>query len=398
MKTKYLNFLISIFLVLLACSADQNPLSSESTKGIVSSSERILPRVTDIIPSDKGQLSDQDVVSAGTQGTIEIEFNEHMDSNTINLENIKIRKIDGPEITGSELTYYANRKLVIIQNNLFPPRSAYLINISPKIKDLNGNPLDGNNNGTDDGEYDEFVSQFYTSGGNSYLKDFTPPRISSWSPTGNGNLRSPSIRLNFTTSDLDTTTLNTLNIQLANSETGGRVDLTKVYVSDAQARFIPSDPLEYGKRYTVTVKALAIKDLEGNSLDTDEDGVSLPTEKDFTWEFIVTDGPNTDGTPPQVNRVNTLSDRAEITFNEEMDKNTFTLDNIRFFDNDGYIPGLIEPNISGSMVIYYFDRMKFGTVKYYISMEVTDKAGNKLDGDKDGIGGEPGEDDYSSLP
>ena len=158
MNTRYYLLAISLIFLGLACTAERNPLSGDFSDQMMLSGEKTPPKVSAISPADKSQISDSDPETAGVQGKIEIEFNEYMDSKTINKQNITVQINDGPMITDFTLSYITHQKLAVIGIDLLPPRSACMIKLSSQIADKSGNPLDGNKNGVNDGEYDGFIS------------------------------------------------------------------------------------------------------------------------------------------------------------------------------------------------------------------------------------------------
>ena len=131
MKTRYCLLAISLVFLGLACNADRNPLSNQLSDQMMLSGEKLQPRVLAVTPADKSQISDSDPETAGVQGKIEIEFNEYMDSKTINKQNITIQINDGPMITDLNVTYIIHQKLAVIQSSLLPPRSASLTSTFP---------------------------------------------------------------------------------------------------------------------------------------------------------------------------------------------------------------------------------------------------------------------------
>lgn len=396
MKTIYAIILTCVF-IYLTCEVNENPLKVQDSDSALSLKSQTLPKVKSINPANKWQLEDQDPLMSGIQGKIVIEFTEYMDSSTINLNNISIKVIDGPIPIGTRIKYVPFRKTVILENDLLPIRSAFLLEMS-KVTDIHGNPLDGNGNGVYDEDHDVFTSQFYTSGGSDKLLDLDCPTITNWQPRGNFVPVDPTIRIDFASSGMDTLTLNADNILLEESETSFQVSLSRTFVSMNSVEFTPNFELESGTKYKVVVHSTWVKALNGKTLDIDGDGAGLPTEDNFMWEFITKPDTGIDATPPQVDRINTnYSDHAEIIFNEEMDGSTFTSRNIRFFDSNGNLPGVIDVSGTEYMLNFYYNRQTVGQILYFVSMEVKDKSGNKLDGDKDGIGGEPGEDDYTNL-
>ncbi|MEW5802124.1 MAG: Ig-like domain-containing protein [bacterium] len=161
--------------------------------------------------------------------------------------------------------------------------------------------------------------------------------------------------------------------------------------------FTPSSPLKEMETYTIKVTP-QIQDLTGNAFDVDGDGLGAEGDDVFFASFRV----ENEKVPPQIvstspqNGVKNVSKNTtvKITFNEGMDH-----DSAASF-------GLYDPNlvaVSGNTVIdgnvlTFTPSSPLEEGKTYTleaGREMKDLAGNRLDGDKDGVGGEE-EDTFSA--
>jgi len=79
-----------------------------------------------------------------------------------------------------------------------------------------------------------------------------------------------------------------------------------------------------------------------------------------------------------------------------MDPATLTPENIRAFDEVGYVPGslVVTSDAPGGLtrVYYYFSRPSDGSLRASVSRAVKSPGGAQLDGSGNGIGGEPWDD------
>jgi hypothetical protein len=323
-----------------------------------------------------------------------------------------------------DLQYWSGPRLLKITatDGEFPNNSAFVLVLTTGIEDLSGAPLDGNANGVEDSaQYDLLRSTFYTGTGANELPDYISPMIAAFYPSTDTTLAHMdssqfAIVLSFTGNDVDTTTLtdNIITLYHLNSVNGTATDTTVVVnaltVYDRTLQGVAyclqsaEDTTKFvrGNRYLLRFNTSAVSDTSGNPLlwgDEVNDG-SIP---DFYFGFVMEPAAGQDIIPPKVSSINTgqynNSWRVIVYFNENMDTTTFNEDNIAFFNEslqrlDGDF--LKWPDDLSSFTFY----PRQGTqmpVYYYFTTAVTDSAGNHLDGNNNGRGGEP-DDIYSNLP
>ena len=80
-----------------------------------------------------------------------------------------------------------------------------------------------------------------------------------------------------------------------------------------------------------------------------------------------------------------------------MDAATFIAANIQVIDSNGSIPIVFETGADPGAVNCLLQRSTEGTATLYVSYKVADEYGNLLDSNHNGLGGTPGEDDYSEV-
>lgn len=157
--------------------------------------------------------------------------------------------------------------------------------------------------------------------------------------------------------------------------------------------FTPSSPLKENQTYTFQATG-EMKDLAGNKLDVDGDGLSGEGHDSFSASFTV----ENEKIPPQVvytSPINVATNvlqntKVKVTFNEAMDRNS--AGSFGLYDSQqASVPGLIA--IEGTILTFTpTSVLKEGeTYTLKAGRDMKDLAGNKLDGNKNGLGGEEGD-------
>ena len=405
----------TVIILLAGCGKKENLLSPNYNVSHTASSSN-LPTIVSTSPGNYGRIQDQNGGLANVQAEITITFSDYMDPATIDTNNIVLYNVSDGSYVDRSISFDNERKTAYITATI-PNDAGFLMIVKNSVHNLSGLPLDGNKNGLQDGSpYDNAVYAFYTGSGNNVSNKIrtAPPTIASVSPgiEGNVSVHSP-IVIKFSNGPLDTLKFITQNFHL--KENGS------IAVSDSIASFSPDsvvivprgDTLKRGTIYTFTIDAYkliaepdtvlkAITDTSITncisylrSVDTDSNNIITPDEDSFyTWKFITT-GSNS-VVPPQVFWYGDYSTYYDFIFTKTMDISTFTKDNIKVFDNSGYVPGTFWISMDSTEVKYYYDRTPNGSCSAWVSMEVKDTDGNMLDGNGNGVGGEPGVDDWSS--
>ncbi len=413
---KKLLFISLALFVLFGCGKKANPLSP-NYGNINNASSANLPTIDSITPVNYGQIADENGDSTdGIQSEIVVVFSDFMDASTINTTNISLHNISDGSDVPLTIDYDAERKTAYITTDNFPDDAGFLFKITNGVHNLGGLPLDGNGNGKQDGApYDNAIYAFYTGTDASVCSNIRtkPPIVTSVFPSGGSVSVHDTIYIQFGNGPVDTTTFTTQNFHLKKNGTTIVSDSILHPLNPNSVRIILrdtlKDTLERGTMYTFTIDAYQVF-AESTALwdtatvylmrlDANGDGViSADEDSVYTWKFITENFPGTDtATPPQVSNFSIFNTYCEFDFDKTMDASTFTKGNIKVWDSDGYVPGTFRVKMDSTGLKYYYDRELSGWInKAWISMEVMDKYGNKLDGNKNGIGGEVGKDDWHS--
>lgn len=390
-------------LIVLACQKAENILSPDPDmpQGIGAGN---LPTVTSITPVNYTQMTDQNASTPGIQGLITVRFSDYMDEASLTVNNIVILDVrTNTNIASDKITpeYYQEIKTLYISISDVPDSGSFLLRLvsgTTGMRNIYGSPLDGDNDDFADGTpYDDYHSTFWTAPLSDTLVATFQPMISDFSPdTIATSNTQPFISIEFpTVSPMDTLTLTTSNIKLA-QENGGPISLNLISRDFYGVVLQPINPLTTGKNYTITVVCNNIKRLGDSKtpvyllrLDGDDDGPE-ETEPDLQSYFRV-DDPNN---PPRVQSITAIgTSGVTITFTRLLDNNTITANNIKVYDNTGYVPGdmRIYTNTAGDRTIidYYYKRTIGGGRRAFVAKEVKATNGYNFDGNGNGIGGEP---------
>lgn len=149
-------------------------------------------------------------------------------------------------------------------------------NTSSGLKDLGGNPLDGNENGTSEGSpTDDYVFTFYT-------VDPIPPQVVFTFPfPGQEDIpQEVTIRAIFD-DEMDSSTLNDSTVQLLDEQETS-IDINISYSSNNNTILLrPEESLNFSKTYQVVISPGA-RDMSQNPLDGNGDGIG---GDEFRWSF-----------------------------------------------------------------------------------------------------------------
>ena len=361
-----------------------------------------LPYVMQITPSNGGQLTDHSSVEPGIQGQIEIIFSNYMDEATLTTTNIEIlNTTTNTAIASSYITteYFPEIRKLFIYIDTIPAGGAYLLTLS-NMTNQYGTRLDFDRDNIDDGSYDDYLSTFWTTGNTDTLVTLTWPQIASIDPyLERVTNQQPVITIDFSSTSpygMDQTTLPTTNFSLVNS-TGASYGLSQISVSGSQVQLQPAGNLPYGDNYTLTISCSNIKKIAKSTtpsyltvLDGNANGPEA-TEPDTGGYFRVDTV-----IPPRVN-ASDITGGGKFTFTRLIDESTIDLTNIKVFDANGHIPGELriyyDADSTYTMVDYYYKRPTSGDPDAFVSKDIKDKHKDYyLDGNANGIGGEPWDD------
>jgi len=403
---KLLLLSLSLLFLITACQKAENILGILPDAPL-GTGDRDLARVSSILPAYADSLRDNDLNQAGIQGKIEVVFFDYMAEATLTPANIKIlNTLTNIEIPAADITteYYPEiQKLFIFVDNV-PASGLFTIRlVTGGITNTYGSPLDFDlDNFADGTPYDDYHSAFYTTALLDTPAIFEQPTVASFSPDTSAfsNLL-PVISITFNTPlnlGMDTTTLNTSNIILEDSS-GNSVGLSVTYKDSSSINLQPSANLTTNRRYYITVKCDNMRCLSGNptppsyflKLDGDGDGPEA-TEPDLVSTFRVDDPTFS----LKLTSILPITRGAIFRFSDIVDTTTISFDNIKVYDNTGFVPGemRIYTDVGGNytLIDYYFKRTVGGGRTGFVSKNLKGENGYFFDGDGNGIGGEPWDD------
>ena len=386
-----------ILLAVFGCKKLGNPLNPDTNLPLGTGAGN-LPVVTWVEPAAQTQLLDDEPGTSGIQATVVVTFSDYMDPDSVVRSATVKNTSTGQVVAGLAVSYAADARKLYVRHVDWTANAAYLLILgSSGAKNRWGTAIDGNRNGKADGSpYDDALTTFYPAGSSSEsCVGTTPPAVDWVSPDTEritDTLTPVTVRF---TGDMDTTTLVPASFTLV-SETGSSVQLKPAGKTKRSVSFTLGSPLRLGRRYDLTILSSAVKGkgLANTpsyllNLDADGDGAEA-TEQDFKLYFRCDTL-----APPEVHAWDS-EDRVEFDFSSDMDATTLTPENIRAFDETGYVPGslVVTSDAPGGFtrVYYYFSRPSDGSLRAFVSRAVMSLGGVQLDGSGNGIGGEPWDD------
>ena len=394
-----------IALIFLGCAED-NPFKADTEVQWEGGNEH--PHI-DMAGTESGgfgnyQFSDLDPETNGIQDAVILNFDKDIDPLTVTAASFEM--IETSPGTGSiqfeSISYYPENGTAMLAGT-FSDDTAYLLTVTAgSILDITGNELDPNHNAIYDGSpWDNKLITFFA--GSAEMQDITPPYVFNNFPgVGNvGNLLAQP-RVSFGDGPMDVSQLTLSNFTMVKTADSSSVSLEILTATPTGITTVPADSLSYGTRYTVRLSA-QIADSAGNYLDTNGDGYVWPNEPDLVWDFKIVDDSTTHSAPPAVDQATLLTGNVcvRIEFEQSltgddvvMDSETFIATNIQVTDDNGSIPINFETSADPSAVNCMLQRNAEGTVTLFVSCRVADEYGNLLDGNHDGLGGNPEEDDW----
>ncbi len=414
---------ISILAYLGLCSRKKLPLQPGSELGKETIKENTLPtieRVYTLYDYDR-HIDDYDPSTADYQDEIIIEFSEPMDENSV-LNAVSMLVVGGraSSIPRGKWVYEkeSNRLRYILDSGAgYAESTKYEIRITSEATDLSGNPLDGNGNGFAEGSLDDYYITLWTDKGNTISDpDRDPPsfyifnNLISPNPWALGGLvgTTDSIHVRFYTTDIDENTVQSA-FRLTKYETGEQVSLgtPKIKVdtiSHTTDIIFSGFGLNYKTVYKLEILT-SLKDTAGNSLDGNGNGVSEMEDLDKV-EILFATVKNADG---DMTEFPTYMDYERngnvifIWFDKIMDESTLNNTNVKIFRS--YLQDAVPFNMrihqnyeeGRTYLEITLLAHKFEPVYVWISRNVKDTQGLKLDANGDNIGGIEGEDNEIFL-
>ncbi len=350
-------------------------------------------------------LSDMDPDAAGVQDAMVLTFDQPMDPATLTAGDFVIESTTGiPATVTPDEIIYAPENGTVTLHATFQTETAYLLTAPAGASmSIAGKQLDANHNALYDGSpWDD--SRFTFFNGSAVEADIIHPTINDHWPTGGGNTNQrPDITILFANGPMDVSMLTAENFYMVKTSDSSAVNAPVTIASAGQITIVPTSDLGWGERYTLRLRA-RVDDSAGNTLDVPPIPWVWPDEPDYTWDFQMDDDATSHKTPPTVSQAVLTTDYVVVTFEESltgnsvvMDTGSFNATNIQLYDDLGMIPLQYQASPAEDEVYCYPERPVGAGATIWISAYTLDQYGNPLDGNNDGLGGTPGEDDWSTT-
>jgi parallel beta-helix repeat protein len=245
-----------------------------------------------------------------------------------------------------------------------------------------------------------------------HMRDITPPMVTITDPEDMsvGNSLNPVVSITFN-EPMNPGSITSSTLYLSD-ELGNKV-LGEVWYTETPEEHLYTAYLDTysnlypAQYYSVTARS-SIKDVAGNTLDGNANGITQGSPTDdylISFRTKVLEEGEADTTPPKVLTTSPLDGAIEvgheieitITFSESMDRETLTNSTILMLsETNDYLAGTVSYDEPSQTVTFRpsfpleFEQM----YTLVVTTEVHDLAGNRLDGDRDGISEGSPTDDY----
>ena len=259
----------------------------------------------------------------------------------------------------------------------------YDIIVGPGIADVGGTLMDSDGDAIAGEVEDRYESTLTVSGAGPFVTAFAPDTI----------VPAPLSSVNVTFSEpVDLATFTVDDVALAGPD--GVIPITGITYDGTLTYTLAFEPQTTAGTYTISVGP-DLADAGGTAMDQDQDGVAGEAIEDvFTTTFNLDSGGPivVDYTPDFVSRPYSFID---VTFNEELDLNTFSVDDVSIIGPDGVIS--VNQVIGRDMNVVrvtFPTQSTLGEYTFTIGADILDPTGNAMDQDGDGIFGEIDEDRF----
>jgi hypothetical protein len=329
--------------------------SDKAVKAVfISEPDTTPPSVVSVTPADAA-------TNTALNTEIIATFSNPLNDSTVTTDTFFVRGASGISISGTVSYDEANWTATFAPDAL-DYGITYKAVITTGVEDLSENPLKA-----------DFEWSFTT----MTEPDISPPEIVSVVPADGQTdaALNTEIRVRFSEPvNISTITAETVFIR---DSSGTKIHGSVVYdEANMTATFTP-DILDYGTTYNAVITT-GVKDLEGNSLQTD-----------FEWSFTTMTEPDT--VPPEIISVVpadgqtdlALDTEISIQFSEAVNVSTITLETLTVLNESGStVGGTVTYDEANMTVIFTPDALNYGTVyNIVITTGVKDSAGNALQAD-----------------
>lgn len=356
--------------------------------------------LTGLSPANGSALTDMDPDENDIQRVIYLTFNKFLTDAAVSTTTFVLtEENNAADIRDLAIEYQKEFNRVKISAT-FDNDGAYMLRlVADGIDGENGDFLDGNGNGINDGSpYDDILIDYYTGTGWQDWQDYTNPELVDFGPTW-GHVATTStfgIWVSFDEYMDSASVVN--NINLTDESGSSQSNDTLTWMSgDREDFWFQIDDVNDFAMFYVTLTCANITDTSDNVMIPYNMDYVTDDPEDFTFYFMTADDdPTEDDDPLRVTGVNVTDDYVEIFFNDTLDVSTVNNDNILVYylpdgSTDKYIPGDIIIGDYGTSCLYSltnYDNSNGYTIKVIVKKEVKDDNDQMLDTNGNNIGGE----------
>ncbi len=402
MKHKAILALLAVVLaaglVISGCGKKENPFepTTSNIAGTVGPMASVGPQVTSIATIAGGTT----FYKPPTYDEIRILFNKDINPATVGTGTILVQEVPSMVAAPYTVTYEpGDRKAVIRTTQVWDTMKRYLVTVTASVRDLHGNPLDGNgNNFVDPQDYRR--QQFVGATCVTAPYDQAGPTVALIYPADNAyDIKlTDSVYVRIADADsVDPTTLVAANFRLT-TESGAAVALPPAQVTETvtpQREYLVvfrSLGLAQATNYYFTATT-GIKDRKGNTLDGNGNGVSEAESIDRKIvKFRTYDPANAVPSLKVVSATTVDANRnLSIRFNRKMNAGMLTSTYIKLFDKidkTGHILGTLRVHPDTMGVNYSLENAPANTNYLWVSQNIQAANGYRLDQNGNNIAGE----------
>jgi len=324
-------------------------------------------------------------------------FTKYMDSASV-VDGVDIEKYyqDAGGSTSVISKEYYPKLRELKMKILMAETTGFIVKVSSSVKDAWGNPFDGNDNGFVDGSPWDDWREFYYRRPSWVVPapDLESPEVDDvYFENGSRWKANPEDTLYVEFSEIinmGTLTSSTIFIMdySGNTYSLSQIDIDTTLSGKLKVAYTYS--LSNGTPYMLIILP-EVEDTAGNYL-----GVS-PRDT-FKWSFVTEISDTEQVVYPEVTNAYISGNKVVIKFNKKLDASTVNIDNIKVYENSdhtGFVYGSVILNDTNE-VWYTLENTSASPLYLYVSKEVKSADGYKLDGNGNGVGGEP-DDDYETT-
>ena len=351
--------------------------------------------MTDVNPNDGTILWDQDGDASDIQHTIYITFDKYFASGVVSFTNFELTEENNAAGIDDQTIEYQKEFNRVKIFATFDDDGAYMIRIvADNVIGENGDFLDGNGNGIEDGSpFDDILIE-YTTGIGATDNDYEHPKLVMFGPIWQEPTTSD-FRLYFDKTMDSTSVVNHVNLYKEDGSSVSNDTLISIDASHSTYIFLIDDVDDLSMFY-VEIECEDIVDSFGNVMVPYNEEYTTDYPENFVFWFMTEDNDvSEDDTPLHVNNVSTANpDYVEIFFDDTLDVTTMTDDNIFVYYMSGgeacYIPGdiILSDDTEGCLYsLINYDKVS-RQLMIVVKKETRDDAGWLLDNNGNNIGGE----------